>query len=54
MSIKELIELLMVKNVPQDLYSLEGGLPSESYCIEKTEDKWHLYICKLFFILLWC
>ena len=43
MSIKELKELLMVKNVPQDLYSLEGGLPSESYCIEKTEDKWHLY-----------
>ena len=43
MSITELKELLMVKNVPQDLYSLEGGLPSESYCIEKTEDKWHLY-----------
>ena len=43
MNIKELNELLLVKNVPQDLYSLEGGLPSESYCIEKTEDKWHLY-----------
>lgn len=43
MKIKELNELLMVKNVPQDLYSFEGGLPSESYCIEKIEDKWHLY-----------
>ena len=43
MSIKELKELLMVKNVPQELYSLEGGLPCESYCIEKTEDKWLLY-----------
>lgn len=41
--LKDLKELLMVKNVPQDLYSLEGGLPGESYCIEKTEDKWHLY-----------
>lgn len=43
MSIKELKELLILKNVPQDLYSLEGGLPSESYCIEKTGGKWHLY-----------
>lgn len=43
MSIKELKELLIMKNDPLNLYSLEGGLPSESYCIEKIEDKWHLY-----------
>lgn len=25
------------------MYSLDGGLPNESYCIEKIENKWHLY-----------
>lgn len=43
MSIEELKELLIQKNVPLHLYSLEGGLPSESYCIEKIKNKWHLY-----------
>ena len=43
MSIEELKELLIKKKVPLYLYSLEGGLPSESYCIEKIENKWHLY-----------
>ena len=43
MNIKELKELLIKKNIPLDLYSLEGGLPNESYCIEKIGNKWHFY-----------
>lgn len=43
MDIEELKKFLISKNVSSDLYSLDGGLPNESYCIEKINDKWHLY-----------
>ena len=43
MNINELGELLIKKNVSKEMYSLDGGLPSEAYCIEKIGSKWHLY-----------
>lgn len=43
MNIKELKDYLILKKIPQDMYSLGGGLPNESYCIEKEKEKWHFY-----------
>ena len=35
--------ILQQNNVPDDLYSLDGGFPSESYCINKTSEAWEVY-----------
>ena len=43
MTKQELLEKLIKKNVPKDLYSLDGGLPNEAYCLEKTDDGWQTY-----------
>lgn len=43
MTICELENILVSSNVPEDMYSLKGGLPSEAYCLEKKKGKWHLY-----------
>ena len=40
---QKLKNILLKNQVPEDLYSLEGGLPNEAYCIEKENDKWHVY-----------
>jgi len=40
---KELKKYLLEKNVPEIIYSLEGGLPSEKYCIEENNEIWHVY-----------
>lgn len=29
--------------MPNDLYSLKGGCPNESYCIEHIDNKWVVY-----------
>lgn len=42
MNRKQLKNILENK-VPNDLYSLNGGLPSEAYCIDKDKDKWQVY-----------
>ncbi|MCR4651425.1 MAG: hypothetical protein K5662_06685 [Lachnospiraceae bacterium] len=45
MNIKELKALLIERKVPSDSYSLEGGTPGMGeLCIEKIDNKWHLYI----------
>ena len=43
MNMKELEILLRKKNVPQMLFSLNGGLPSEKYCIEEVNGIWQVY-----------
>ena len=43
MNKQELKEVLLLNKVPKDLYSLSGGLPNESYCLEKEKNRWHVY-----------
>lgn len=43
MSISDLREFLLVNRVPEDAYSLNGGLPSEAYCINKEGHQWEVY-----------
>lgn len=39
----ELVTALDKAGVSPDSYWLEGGLPSESYCLEQREDGWAVY-----------
>ena len=43
MNKQELEEVLLSNRVPKDLYSLSGGLPNETYCLEKEKNGWHVY-----------
>ena len=43
MLIKELEKKIIADKIPLDLYSLNGGLPNEKFCIEKIEEKWQTY-----------
>lgn len=43
MNKKELFILLKKKKIDDDIYSLEGGLPNEMYCLEKNEQHWEVY-----------
>ena len=43
MKISELRRYLKENNFPSDSYSLEGGLPSEALCIERTKNSWRVY-----------
>lgn len=36
-------KVLLMKKVPKELYSLNWGLPNETYCIEKENDRWQVY-----------
>ena len=40
---QQLEKLLLASNVPNDVYSLTGGLPSEAFCLEKEKERWHVY-----------
>lgn len=40
MKLKNILEKV---RVPENLYSLYGGLPNESYCLDKQDDKWEVY-----------
>ncbi len=38
------LRLKLIENgVPNDVYSLEGGLPSEAYCLDKHGSFWEVY-----------
>ena len=39
----ELKSILEKEGVAKNLYSLYGGLPSESYCLDKQNNKWEVY-----------
>lgn len=43
MTVKELEAFLIENNIPTDIYSLDGGVPNETYCIEKIASGWHVY-----------
>lgn len=43
MNIIELKKIFEDENVPRELYSLKGGLPNESYCIEQVNGQWEVY-----------
>lgn len=33
-----------MNKVPKGLYSLNGGLPNETYCIEKENGRWQVFL----------
>lgn len=39
----ELRQRLRTENVPEDCYSLDGGLPEERYCLAKSDSGWEVY-----------
>lgn len=39
----ELRQLLINLDVPEDLYSLKGGLPNEALCLNKEGSVWEVY-----------
>lgn len=43
MNIRDLKEFLLTNQVPEDAYSLDGGLPNEAYCISKEGNQWEVY-----------
>ena len=43
MTKNELKQNLIRENIPSDVYSLEGGLPNEVYCLGKNGDVWEVY-----------
>lgn len=43
MNRKQLENLLLANGVHRELYSLNGGLPNEAYCIEKENERWQVY-----------
>ncbi|MBT2647092.1 hypothetical protein J7E52_10225 [Bacillus sp. ISL-34] len=40
---EELQQMLINANVPKDLYNLNGGLPNESFCLNKEDNIWEVY-----------
>jgi hypothetical protein len=43
MTVKDLAERLKRENIPENCYTLEGGLPNEKWCLEKTPSGWDIY-----------
>ena len=43
MNREEVQRTLKDKGISEDMYSLNGGLPNESYCLEKGKDVWEVY-----------
>ncbi len=39
----ELKQRLVNENVRSDVYSLEGGLPNEAYCLNNNGNVWEVY-----------
>lgn len=43
MNKKELQERLSLEKIPTNVYSLNGGLPSEKLCLGEVTGKWEVY-----------
>ncbi|RJX39117.1 hypothetical protein D3P09_16625 [Paenibacillus pinisoli] len=43
MNLNELQNKLLEMNIPDHAYSLNGGLPNETFCIDKNTDGWKTY-----------
>lgn len=39
----ELKDRLQMEGIPEEMYSLEGGLPGERLCLGQTETGWEVY-----------
>lgn len=39
----DLKKIMQNNRVPSDLYSLNGGFPSESYCLNEVNNNWEVY-----------
>jgi hypothetical protein len=40
---QELEQKLIMNGIPNDMYSLIGGLPNEAYCLENNHTHWEVY-----------
>lgn len=40
---QELQQQLLMSGVPEDMYSLNGRLPNEAYCLDKRNNIWEVY-----------
>lgn len=43
MKINQLRDELDKLNIPKDAYTLTGGLPNESFCLNTNNDEWEVY-----------
>lgn len=43
MTKSELLQRLRAENVPEQYYSLDGGLPPERYCLARSRTGWEVY-----------
>ncbi|TDF94671.1 hypothetical protein [Paenibacillus piri] len=39
----ELLKRLQNEGIPEESYSLEGGLPNERLCLEWKNNRWYVY-----------
>lgn len=46
MNIEELKVKLKALGISPSSYSLEGGMPSERYCLSNESGKWFVYYCE--------
>ncbi len=47
MTKRDLWNKLMSENIPKDLYSLDGGLPNEMYCLSHEGNTWEIYYSEM-------
>jgi hypothetical protein len=40
---QELKQRLIRRGVPDDMYSLDGGFPNETYCLNRHDRVWEIY-----------
>lgn len=43
MNFKQMVKKLRKYKIHKNMYSLDGGLPDEKFCIEHIGDKWFTY-----------
>lgn len=46
MNLELLRKRLANENIPENTYSLQGGLPDDRYCLEETNYGWNVYYCE--------
>lgn len=47
MTKRELLQRLKNDNIPEYYYSLEGGLPNDKLCLDKTRTGWVVYYSEM-------
>jgi hypothetical protein len=46
MTKSELLKRLQNEGIPEESYSLDGGLFNERLCLEYLENRWYVYYCE--------